>query len=107
MVDALLPLPPEDEIRRLRLQESIDQDSKAKPPVRENPLTQRVLEPGVPIRLRCQVCQHEWDFPWEKGMLLDACLARMKGHLICPRCGNKSRARKKAILMVPRKEVTE
>ena len=34
MTNALLPLPPEDEIRRLRLQESINQDSKPKPPVR-------------------------------------------------------------------------
>ena len=107
MVDALLPLPPEDEIRRLRLQESINQDSKAKPPVRENPLTQRVLEPGLPLRLRCQVCQHEWDFPWENGMLVDALLARMKGNAVCPRCGNKSRARTKAIVMVPRPEVLE
>ena len=96
MVDALLPLPPEDEIRRLRLQESIDQ-------VR----MQRVLLHGVPLRLRCQVCQHEWDFPWERGMLLDACLARMKAHSICPRCGNKSRARKKAIVMVLEKEMIE
>ena len=82
MVDALLPLPPEDEIRRLRLQESIDQDSL----VRGNPLTQRVLEPGVPLRLRCQVCQHEWDFPWERGMDIDAFLRRMKGYQNCPRC---------------------
>ena len=104
MTEVLLPLQPEDEVRRLRLQESIDQESKAKPPVRENPLTQRVLEPGVPIRLLCQVCQYEWDFPWEKGMLVEVALARMKSHLICPRCGNKSHARKKAILMLPEKD---
>ena len=68
---------------------------------------QRVLEPGVPIRLRCQVCEHEWDFPWERGMLLDAFLARIKAYRICPACGNESRARKKAILIVSEKEVTE
>lgn len=67
----------------------------------------RVLEPGVPLRLRCQVCQHEWDIPWEQGMLIDALLARMRGHRICPACGNNSRGRKKAILVVPRKEAAE
>ena len=104
MMNALLPLPPEDEVRRLRLQESIDQDSKAEPLVKQNPLKQRVLEPVVPLRLRCQVCEHEWDLPWERGMLADALLSRMKAYLICPRCGNKSRARKKTILLVPQKE---
>lgn len=32
---------------------------------------------------------------------------RAKAYGVCPRCGNKSRARKKAILMVPQKEMTE
>jgi hypothetical protein len=98
----LLPLQPEDEVRRLRLQESIDQDRKPEPLARPH----RVLEQGVPLRLRCQVCQHEWDFLWEKGMLVDAFLVRMKGYRICPRCGNKSRAKSKAILMVPQKDRT-
>ena len=61
---------------------------------------ERVLEPGVPLRLRCQVCQHEWDFHWERGMNLYALAARAKGYDICPRCGNKSRARNKAILIL-------
>ena len=65
---------------------------------------ERVLEPGIPLRLRCQVCQHEWDFPWERGMNLAALAARAAGYGICPRCGNTSRARNKAILIVPRKE---
>ena len=68
---------------------------------------QRTVEPGPPLILHCQVCQHEWEFPWERGMLVDAFLARIKGYLACPRCGNKSRARKKAILMLPEKEETE
>lgn len=96
MTDALLPLPPEDEVRRLRLQESIDEDARADPLPW---LKHRVLEPGAPLRLHCQACQHEWDMPYEKGMLVDAFIARMKGNLICPRCGNKSRAKKKAIVV--------
>ena len=70
----------------------------------EDKANRRVLEPGVPLLLRCQVCQHEWDFPWERGMNLSALAARAEGYGVCPRCGNKSRARKKAILIVPRKE---
>ena len=97
MTGVMLPLQPEDEVRRLRLQESIDQDKLAWQ-------KQRVLGPGVPLRLLCQVCQHEWEMPWALGMLLDAFLARIKGNLICPKCGNKSRARKKAILVVPQME---
>jgi hypothetical protein len=96
----LLPLSPEDEVRRLRLQESIDQDTKPEPLA----LQRRALEQGVPLRLLCQVCQHEWDLTWERGMLLDALVDRIKGYRSCPRCGNKSRARSKAILMVPQKE---
>ena len=107
MMNALLPLPPEDEVRRLRLQESIDQDSKAEPLVKQNPLKQRVLEPVVPLRLRCQVCEHEWDLPWERGMRVDVMVARMKAYRVCPSCGNKSRARKKEILFVTRKETTD
>ena len=68
---------------------------------------ERVLGPALPLRLRCQVCQHEWDLPWEKGMLVSAFLARRKGNSVCPRCGNKSRARTEAIVMVPRPEVLE
>ena len=64
----------------------------------------RVLEPGPPLLLHCQVCQHEWDFPWEKGMNLAALAARAEGYGVCPSCGNKSKARKKAILIVPQKE---
>lgn len=101
MTDVLLPLPPEDEIRRLRLQQSIDEDRKP------NPLVQRVLEPGLPLRLRCQVCQHKWDFPWEKGMLVEVMLARLKANLVCPRCGTKSRrGGKKNIVILPSKEIT-
>ena len=63
-------------------------------------MEKRVLEPGLPVRLRCQVCEHEWDFPWERGMLVEALLARMKAYLICPQCGNK---RRQQIVLVPQK----
>lgn len=65
---------------------------------------QRMLEPGVPLRLLCQVCKHEWDFPWEKGMLMSVLTARLRGHVICPSCGNKSRAKNKAIVLIPQKK---
>lgn len=99
MTDALLPLDPEDELRRLRLQQSIDQDTKVPPAVSRE---RRTLTSGVPLRLRCQVCNHEWDLPWEQGMLVDVFVTRIRGYLVCPKCGNKSRARKKTILLVPR-----
>ena len=62
---------------------------------------QRVLEPGVPLRLLCQACGYEYVLPWEKGMLFEAMLARLKGYRICPSCGNKSRARNKAVVILP------
>ena len=67
----------------------------------------RVLEPGEPLRLLCQVCQHEWDFPWEKGMLLEVLVVRMNANRLCPSCGNRSRAKNKGIMWIPRGEVVE
>jgi rubredoxin len=64
----------------------------------------RVLEPGVPLRLRCQACGHEWDFPWERGMLAEALVTRMKAYCMCPACGNRGKAKNKRVLLIPRVE---
>ena len=100
MTDVLFPMPPEDEIRRLRLQESIDQDKTPQDPV--SMAYRRILDPGIPLRFQCRACQHKWDFPWEKGMNLDALAARMQGYMVCPRCGNQRRDWKKGVVLAPR-----
>ena len=59
--------------------------------------TERKLLEGLP--LRCQACGHRWHFTTEKGIIVEAFIARLAGNLICPKCGNHSKARKKAIMI--------
>lgn len=49
------------------------------------------------VRLRCLECSHEWDEHLDLPMEAGAAIERMDSWLTCPRCGNKSRSKKKAV----------
>lgn len=50
--------------------------------------------------LRCGACGHEWPEICELPMPVEAWLQRARAWCICPKCGNTSNARGKAVLML-------
>ena len=55
------------------------------------------LTQGLP--LLCQTCGHRWLFQPETGLIVEHVVALLKANRLCPKCGNHSKARGKAILI--------
>ena len=62
----------------------------------------RELTKGLP--LLCQSCGHRWRFRPEIGTHIEAFIALMRANCICPRCGNRSRASGKGVLITQRRK---
>ena len=53
-----------------------------------------------PIIFGCQSCSYRWTRTFTLPIVLDAFVSRMKVEGICPKCGNKSKAFRKSILIL-------
>ena len=67
--------------------------------LRRNGGGEAVTEMMEGLPLLCQACGHRWHFTAEKGIIAEAFIALLSANRICPKCGNRSKAAKKCIVI--------